>query len=377
MGVDRDQLDEIPRTSFGQERVLERSDLQRILRDQPDVLEQGLLIISEEFSNWQDSGRRIDLLGLDATGRLVVVELKRGDTGQHMDLQAIRYAAMVANLTFQQVVDIFQAYLQKRAGDDGNDIDEDDAESRIREHLGNTEGDLQPIHTEIPRIILASEDFGKELTTCVMWLNDSWLRSAGQEIKCIRLQPYRNGNEILVETSVVIPLPEASDYQTQLGQMKQEIRVQSSGKAQHIPGSDVFYENIAKAQEGYQPGLKQLYESAVNLNDSKLAEVSTYVNPKGNYVRLELRVPGKSQYLVSFNNVLFQRGVGEISFWPGWDDTAPNSLIRIGEMIGPLTSNSGVRHRRLSKIKTLDLDSILAVIRDAYVEANEQGSVAI
>ena len=100
------------------------------------------MIISEEFSNWQDSGHRIDSLGLDATGRLVVVELKRGDTGQHMDLQAIRYAAMVANLTFQQVVDIFQAYLRKRARNDGNDIDEDDAESRIREQLGNTEGDI-------------------------------------------------------------------------------------------------------------------------------------------------------------------------------------------------------------------------------------------
>ena len=56
-------MEEIPATSFGQEGVLERADLQRILRDKPEVLEEGLLIISEEFGSWQDSNRRIDLLG--------------------------------------------------------------------------------------------------------------------------------------------------------------------------------------------------------------------------------------------------------------------------------------------------------------------------
>ena len=167
---DKKHLDKVDQTSFGQEGVLERSNLQHILRDQPEVLEEGLLIISEEFGSWQDSNRRIDLLGLDAGGRLVVIELKRGETGEHMDLQAIRYAAMVANMTTEQAIDTYQAYLEKRAKEDGNSVDEDSAETRISEHLVNSEQGDQTIRTEIPRIILASEDFGKELTTCVMWL---------------------------------------------------------------------------------------------------------------------------------------------------------------------------------------------------------------
>ena len=105
-----------------------------------------------------------------------------------MDLQAIRYAAMVANMTFQQTVDTYQAYLEKRANEPGGvTVEEDDAETQVREHLGIAERDNQAIHTEVPGIILASENFGRELTTCVMWLNDSWLRDAGLEIKCIRL----------------------------------------------------------------------------------------------------------------------------------------------------------------------------------------------
>ena len=370
-------LDKVDETSFGQEGVLEGPHLQRILRDQPDVLEKGLLIISEEFGDWQDSKRRIDLLGLDATGRLVVVELKRGETGGHMDLQAIRYAAMVANMTFQHTVDTYQTYLEKRAKEEGETVDEDAAETNIREHLGITEQDNQVIHTKIPRLILASENFSKELTTCVMWLNDSWLRSAEQQIKCIRLQPHRNGDEILIETSVVIPLPEASEYQTKLRERKEEEEetVQNSARTQRLPGGDAFNENIAKAHKRFREGLSRLYKSAVCLEKRALVDLYTYINGKGNYIRLELRIKGNSKFLASFNILLFQEGAGEISFWPNWEEVAPESLNRINELVGPVTSNSGVRHRRLSKKATSDnLEDILLATADAYKEAREVDS---
>ncbi len=365
------ELVKVDPTSFSEQGVLERGDLQRLLRDQPEVLEEGLLIISEEFGNWQDSNRRIDLLGLDAEGRLVVVELKRGDTGQHMDLQAIRYAAMVANMTLQQAVDTFQKYLEKRANEpESEPLEEDAAETRLREHLSMEELDNQAIHTEMPRIILVSEDFGKELTTSVMWLNDSWMQGAGPEIKCIRLQPHRNVGETLIETSVVVPLPEASDYRTQLRDREQETRSGNSVRSQHIPGGEAFYERIKLAQEKFQPGLTQLYDFALKLRENGLVEFSTYISGKGNYVRLDLLLPGKNFSLVSLGSLLHSGGLGEITFCPGWEDAAPNSSKGIGELIGPVKSNSGIRHRRLSRLKPAELPDILAVIHDAYNEAN-------
>ena len=369
----KEKLAKVDPTSFGQEGVLERANLQRMLRDNPEVLEEGLLIISEEFGNWHDSNRRIDLLGLDAEGRLVVVELKRGETGEHMDLQAIRYAAMVANMTFQQTVDTYQAYLEKRANEPGGvTVEEGDAETRVQEHLGITEPDNQAIHTEKPRIILASENFGKELTTCVMWLNDSWLRDASHKIKCIRLQPHRNGDEILIETSVVIPLPEASDYQTQLGQREDETRPVNSGTVKNIQGAESFKQSIGRAPEKFRACLEQLYDAAVKMEQEKTVELSTYISRKGEYYRINLMVPGTGQLLVSFNNLLRngkERG-GEISFWPTENNLAPNSLREIDKLVGEVKSSSGVRHRRLSRIKESDLDTILTVIRDVYREAN-------
>jgi hypothetical protein len=47
-------------------------------------------------SDWEDSSRSIDLLCIDKQANLVVIELKRTEDGGHMELQAIRYAAMVS-----------------------------------------------------------------------------------------------------------------------------------------------------------------------------------------------------------------------------------------------------------------------------------------
>jgi hypothetical protein len=60
---------------------------------------------------------------------LVVIEIKRTDDGGHMDLQAIRYAAMVSSLTFEDAVEAHRRFLDRRKT-------RGDARSRIRSFLG-------------------------------------------------------------------------------------------------------------------------------------------------------------------------------------------------------------------------------------------------
>src|SRR3954471_12883850 len=94
----------VSETSFGSAGVHERADMQRLLKANVGLVSPETLIIAEEFGAWDVSYRRIDLLGVDRDGNLVVIELKRDDTGAHMELQALRYAAMVARMTFEQAV---------------------------------------------------------------------------------------------------------------------------------------------------------------------------------------------------------------------------------------------------------------------------------
>ena len=97
------QLAEVSNTKFEIEKIFER-EVQAALRDKIDVISPDTIVISEEFSEWDEGNRRIDLLGLDKQLSLVVIELKRDETGAHMELQALRYAAMVSTLTFKKLL---------------------------------------------------------------------------------------------------------------------------------------------------------------------------------------------------------------------------------------------------------------------------------
>lgn len=99
-----DQLVPLQSVTFETINIREREDLQRILRTHIDAVAPETLVIAEEFSDWEDSSRKIDLLCLDRQSNLVVIELKRTEDGGHMELQAIRYAAMISKMTFADAV---------------------------------------------------------------------------------------------------------------------------------------------------------------------------------------------------------------------------------------------------------------------------------
>ena len=346
---DKERLEKVAPTSFGQEGVLERSDLQRILRDQPEVLEEGLLIIAEEFGNWQDSSRRIDLLALDASGRLVVIELKRGDTGEHMDLQAIRYAAMVSTMTLQQAIDTHRAYLARLGS-------EEDAEERIREHLENS--DDARFSSERPRIILASEGFSSELTTCALWLNEF-----GLDVTCIRIQPHRSGAELLVETSQIIPLPEAQNYLVRIREREEEQdRERQSVMGNFVEGGALFKERIDSVDGSVRPILEKLYDWATCLEKEKVAVLSTYVHNDRCNLLIGLPI-GNNPNLV---RVVKHRSVLRVQC--GYlEQFSPESAHLLQDLIGqPIVGRGGSFQIKLENIR----EDHLQAFAQAYREAN-------
>ena len=207
----------ITEASFSDMNVRERGDLQRLLRTQIEVIDNELYVLAEEFSDWEDSKRRIDLLALDKQANLVVIELKRTSDGGHMELQAVRYASMISNMTFEQAVRVHGAFLTQMGEPAG------EAEGKILDFLDWDEPDEDSFADDI-RIILVSEDFGKELTTAVLWL-----RSRDLDIRCVRLKPYQDEGKKFIDVQQIIPLPEAEDYQVQLREKEQKRRSTKKG----------------------------------------------------------------------------------------------------------------------------------------------------
>lgn len=205
-----DEIRAIPTTTFAEAQVLERQHLQRVLREKVDTVAPGAMVLAEEFGEWEGSKRRIDILALDSHANLVVIELKRDEDGAHMELQALRYAAMVSTMTFTRAVEVHQRHLAK-LGREG------DARAAILQHL---EWDQpQDEFAQDVRIVLVSANFSTEITSTVMWLNERYL-----DIRCVRVQPYRLGERILLDVQQIIPLPEAASYQVQLKEKATESR---------------------------------------------------------------------------------------------------------------------------------------------------------
>ncbi len=204
------------RTTFGQQGIRERQDLQNLLKNQIDIIAPETLVVAEEFADWEDSKRRIDLLAIDKEANLIVIELKRTEDGGHMELQAIRYAAMVSTLTFEKLAEAFGKYLSD------NGIHKDATEELLG-FLGWDEPDEDQFAQQV-KIILASAEFSRELTSAVMWLTDF-----GLDIRCVRMRPYTLENETFLDVQTLIPLPEVADFQVRIREKKQKERESREG----------------------------------------------------------------------------------------------------------------------------------------------------
>mgnify|MGYP006909078061 CR=1 FL=1 len=204
----------------------ERQDLQALLRKQlPDLIPE-LLVIAEEFGDWDESRRRIDLLAVDRKANLVVIELKRGDTGSHMELQALRYAAMVSTMTFEQAVTAYEKFLGKEQGLP--------ARQRLLDFLGWSEPNEDDFAQDV-RLILFSEDFSRELTTSILWLNQRQL-----DISCYRMSAYKLDERLLLDFQQIIPLREAEEYQVKLRNKQQE---EQAARRDQVPWNGELYAN--------------------------------------------------------------------------------------------------------------------------------------
>ena len=89
--VKNKRLKKLTPIKFSEFEIRERFDIEEWVKKNPDILKENLLIIGEQRS--LPSGRQTDLLALDKNGSLVIIELKRDDSGKDVYWQAITYAA--------------------------------------------------------------------------------------------------------------------------------------------------------------------------------------------------------------------------------------------------------------------------------------------
>jgi len=94
--VNGDKLDTMPKTKLDSEDRLEKW-----IYEDPSVMGMYIFIIGRQVQT--DYGGRIDLLGIDSQGDLIIIELKRDKTPRDVVAQVLDYASWVKDLTYDEV----------------------------------------------------------------------------------------------------------------------------------------------------------------------------------------------------------------------------------------------------------------------------------
>ena len=239
-----------------------------------------------------------------------------------MELQALRYAAMISSLTFSRAIEIYEDYL----GDHDNDYD---AQQELLRFLDWDEID-EDLFGQHVKIVLVAADFSKELCTTVMWLNDS-----GLDIQCVRIAPYIHNGEVLLDVQTVIPLPEVADYQVRIREKKMAQEAKSSSR-------DYTKYNLTVADQTYE---------GLNKRRLMLRVVTTIVNSGRSPEEIRAVVPDKKSNL-------FEKLDGELS-----------SV----QFVEQLTAQKGAR---ASRYFTRD-DELFCVTGKTYALTNQWGAKTV
>lgn len=206
--------------------ALELRDIERWVRAQPDLLGEDLMIVSAQLADNDRFRDRLDLLAVDRAARLVVVELKRDDSGSSAEMQAIKYAARVSTLTADDVAVQLAAYLSSAR----NLVDETEARALLEAFVTDSDpaDPLGPLSDEDvqPRIILASGQFRPDVTATVLFL-----RRFDLDVTCVQLTPFETAaGEVLLASTVLIPLREAKDFEQRTAAKRQVSQQRKSAK---------------------------------------------------------------------------------------------------------------------------------------------------
>lgn len=172
-------------TSLANEGRKESLDLESWIASNPSIIRPGLTVIGRQVVT--GSGP-LDLLAIDRSGDLVIVELKRDRLPRETLAQAMDYASDVASWGIDKLSEVCIKYTGKSL------------EEVLGEHLPDVDLESFAVN-ESHRIILVGFAIEASLERMVEWLSDGY----GVGINAVILKYVRtsSGDEVLTRTAII------------------------------------------------------------------------------------------------------------------------------------------------------------------------------
>ena len=217
VNIETKKLERIETVTFNEIKCKERQDLQEWIVSNPAVLGEELLIIQKEFDGFDSTHERLDLLALDKQGNVVVIENKLDDTGRDVVWQAVKYASYCSTMTSSEIQEVFKKYIDRY----GLNIS---AEQELLEFFEADSLDSLVLNNEnTQRIILVSRSFRAEVLSAV-----SWLLKYGLGVACVKVIPYKYGEDIFIDAEQILPQKQLENYMLKIANKAKDTQIKQS-----------------------------------------------------------------------------------------------------------------------------------------------------
>lgn len=215
------RINRLEQKTFAELKFKEREHLQEWIANNPSSLGEELLVIQKEFSGFNETNERLDLLALDKQGNLVIIENKLDDSGKDVTWQSIKYASYCSSLTKNEILKIYQDFL-------GNTIS---AEDKVSDFFDGKDIDEIMLNQGLnsQRLIMIAANFRKEVTSSVLWLMNFKMR-----IQCFKVTPFQLNEQLFLNVEQILPTKDTEDFSIGIASKAQEeVDVQETLKNRH------------------------------------------------------------------------------------------------------------------------------------------------
>lgn len=274
---DQNRISKLKQRTFSELKFRERDHLQEWIANNPNSLGEDLLIIQKEFSGFNETNERLDLLALDKLGNIVIIENKLDDSGKDVTWQAIKYASYCSSLSKQDIIKIYQEFLGSSAI----------AQEKIQDFYDGK--DLSEVilnqGTNTQRIILVAANFRKEVTSTVLWLMNFKIR-----LQCFKVTPFEFEEQLFLNVEQILPTKDTEEFAISIAsKAREEIEVQDALKNRHLVRLK-FWENFLS----FSNSQTNLFQNNSPTKEAWIAKgiglsgVNLSLAVSGNYCRSEI-----------------------------------------------------------------------------------------
>ncbi len=305
----KNDISPIQKATFSQLHYKERENLQERIDKNPNIFGEELLIIQKEFDWFSDTKERLDLLAIDKLWNLIIIENKLDDTWRDVIWQAMKYASYCSTLRKDQIISIYQDYLNKyNKWEDAKDM-----LNNFFEDTNFEEIEFNKIQSQ--RIIFVAANYRKEVTSTALWLMSYWLN-----IQCFKTTIFKQNEQHFLTFDQIIPVKEAEDYIISMANKQQEEIIQKKSQTKRQTVNKSFWNKLL-------PIINSKTDLFSNINATKdnrlsagsgIARVAYTFVANSKYAKVELYAGGRNSLEENqkiFNAIYQYKDEIENSFW--------------------------------------------------------------